>query len=1801
MEPLSVAASIASLLALTVDLIKAVDAIATSVRSQPGSLRDTIHELSALKLVLGQLQRVVPPDGPLSSEDKALITVLEGCLTTYHSIGKELSDVQGNLKKGTLKKIYTQVTFTNRMKSIDGLRNQLEKYKATIVIALHLRNLDTRPEDLRSEISQLRAELDKFNTRSAPQQTRLGAIQQYLMASSNIVERAKLGDNAPQLSRSISDVSSTQTGSSVTPVTESSAPSVGDSEQSSQSKLETFQSFKDWLSSFAPESDGGSRIALENIAALRAKHQELQSADEVPVSADPQLATESPITAFNAASFDVPATATNLETRSIRLVITNLHRLGDQSRRPEEIEIGTDAQLYRVVQILYERGHENICGFRIEKSIDVGPITGHSSAVPVLVTSGRSSYCLASGLRINQDESLAVFYDGLLTADPSGGARSSFSIHRKLHGIVVQDAWVNHNLPRIPDMTITFDRTLRIPENGKAYHLPAILGTFPVLSTEYFKRLLPPTMPQKGGVFLPMFQREALVISLRSSEDEEIEAAHYAIRVYAGSVNAISGGLGQDLTVGTKQDYILAPRQRRLDGFCAGKGTVKQFVAMPIGFKYTVESQITGNEFIGGIQLEVAPRLKGRGHYSLHGLQKDCGPLTEDVITTPDSLDRFKSPRQLGLPPGSIIYVEGEELEDISKTLKVRGSYLRNLEDDRIFPRCEAKCRPTFVHELYVRTRSSLMSLPTMLKVEAIRPLSIFVQRDVDTGSKGPKPGAIQRFSKFMDADDFKTRLSEEHKTPPQYIHFNGVAHESIPKVYDPIENYHLEDGVISFSHAMYYRMKKVKLDTWKMGLAAGGGVHQETHADANPLQWNWKKAKLFSVQILNSVVFEEVTGSPAPPCPISFQDYAKAKMPFYQIVHENPIEGSKVLKAVSSVGQLDAAAEIPFGVTVRKDSGPVGCLVCERRLCDSILEPCKHLFCYSCVQKYMSESTPSLVCAACLEPATHLVEFSAPMEAPIREVVPAKSDRIEPKSRNPTTSYRSRSEKPARNTEADVWGKALGLSPSSPDSSEFLEVLQAITDGRTTLQEAAEIGDVVHIQNLLAAKVPIDEPATEKGGRTALQAACEMGHPEVVTLLLSEGCSVNEEPAVENGRTSLQAACGSGHLEVVEILLAGGADVNAAPCRINGRSALQAAAEFGSEEIVQRLIQSHADISILCCQQPNLLSEHTNCPGRTALHFAAEKGYEQLVRLLLDTSSDQDIEIDLDSILLLAARNGHAGIVKFLLERGVDPNAAGDNGVTALHESAIGGFDSTVLLLLEHGADIKAKTRDQETPIYLSSKHGHESTSRILMEKFGSFKPAQPYEYEQALHSAAGNGEEACVLLLLKLGFDPDGNTNGIGETPLHSAAEKGLSSIVEALLEHGANLHAVSDRGETVLHRAARGGHEDMVRVLLSKGLNPEDEGDDGDRVIHEAARGGHEAIVRLLVEYGVDVTAESTMNGTALAVAARKGPLSLVEFLLEKGLDPNVRSRDHTALTEAIDAVQVDVAKLLLDHGADVNLSTFHGVTCFQLACELGSEAMVRLLLPYGVNPKDYRSRTGETALHSIVFDESIFWLRASALPVSSPERHRTASLLLEQGIDVNAPDNISTTPLEKAVRCDNAALVQLFLSHGASPELADARDGSTLLHAAAYDGLESIVSMLLGYGANVNALCRNNISPLYLAAQCGHTTTVRLLVEHGADIDMPGPSGETPLHFAVQKRQYPVVRTLLELGAKVDPRMAWGKTPLMIAADMGNSRIVWLLLESGADGEAVDDAGKGVRDCRHPTVLRVLALRKSRASQ
>jgi len=144
-------------------------------------------------------------------------------------------------------------------------------------------------------------------------------------------------------------------------------------------------------------------------------------------------------------------------------------------------------------------------------------------------------------------------------------------------------------------VTVEFQRTLRIPETG-LHHLPPGLGRFPLRRVEDYPDTVPPEWLARGGVMLPIYQREAMWLSFDASEPA-------ALQVGVGKVCSVSGLPWIEHLVKDPQNYVVLPDQPWLDGINAGDGFIRQFVAVPLGSGATVEGQVTGQETHGGVQL----------------------------------------------------------------------------------------------------------------------------------------------------------------------------------------------------------------------------------------------------------------------------------------------------------------------------------------------------------------------------------------------------------------------------------------------------------------------------------------------------------------------------------------------------------------------------------------------------------------------------------------------------------------------------------------------------------------------------------------------------------------------------------------------------------------------------------------------------------------------------------------------------------------------------------------------------------------------------------------------------------------------------------------------------------------------------------------------------------------------------------------------------------------------------------------------------------------------------------------------
>ncbi len=156
--------------------------------------------------------------------------------------------------------------------------------------------------------------------------------------------------------------------------------------------------------------------------------------------------------------------------------------------------------------------------------------------------------------------------------------------------------------------TVRFNRTLRIPDDGKSYPLPPGLGAFPLRHVDDHADDVPETWIKHGGVMLPMYQSEALWLGFTSGHDGERQTSYpFAIKVATGKINAVTGKSWSNELTKSPQDYMVAPKQPWLDGYCVEKGFISQFVAMPLGSGYSVEEQVTGEAEHGGLQIIVYP------------------------------------------------------------------------------------------------------------------------------------------------------------------------------------------------------------------------------------------------------------------------------------------------------------------------------------------------------------------------------------------------------------------------------------------------------------------------------------------------------------------------------------------------------------------------------------------------------------------------------------------------------------------------------------------------------------------------------------------------------------------------------------------------------------------------------------------------------------------------------------------------------------------------------------------------------------------------------------------------------------------------------------------------------------------------------------------------------------------------------------------------------------------------------------------------------------------------------------------
>ena len=226
-----------------------------------------------------------------------------------------------------------------------------------------------------------------------------------------------------------------------------------------------------------------------------------------------------------------------------------------------------------------------------------------------------------------------------------------------------------------------------------------------------------------------------------------------------------------------------------------------------------------------------------------------------------------------------------------------------------------------------------------------------------------------------------------------------------------------------------------------------------------------------------------------------------------------------------------------------------------------------------------------------------------------------------------------------------------------------------------------------------------------------------------------------------------------------------------------------------------------------------------------------------------------------------------------------------------------------------------------------------------FLLLAWSTYEPPRNINTESTpLHNAAASGDVAKVELLLSKGVSVDIRSNITKATPLHFASWKGRYETAKRLIEKGADVNATTKWGATPIHYAS--GLNSPV------GLNPPCQPSSG---LSE----GHFQVARLLLGSGASAAHRDGHGNTALGEAASANDVDIARLLIDNGADLNAREVQYTPLDRA--AVRgPDVAILLVARGAEVNEpETITKETPLHAAAACGYIEVVRVLLQHGAN--------------------------------------------------------------------------------------------------------------------------------------------------------------------------------------------------------------------------------------------------------
>ncbi|XP_060528049.1 serine/threonine-protein phosphatase 6 regulatory ankyrin repeat subunit A isoform X3 [Cylas formicarius] len=745
--------------------------------------------------------------------------------------------------------------------------------------------------------------------------------------------------------------------------------------------------------------------------------------------------------------------------------------------------------------------------------------------------------------------------------------------------------------------------------------------------------------------------------------------------------------------------------------------------------------------------------------------------------------------------------------------------------------------------------------------------------------------------------------------------------------------------------------------------------------------------------------------------------------------------------------------------------------------------------------------------------------------------------------------------------------------------------------EGQTPLHIAAAEGDEVLVKYFYGVRASAS--ITDNQDRTPMHLAAENGHANIIELLADKfKASIFER--TKDGSTLMHIASLNGHADCAMMLFKKGVYLHM-PNKDGARS-IHTAARYGHVGIINTLLQKGEKVDV------------TTNENYTALHIAVESCKPLVVETLLGFGADVHIRGGKlkETALHIAARvKDGEKCALMLLKSGAGPNLATHDGNTPVHVAAKYGNLQTLLLLLADGGDPVYKNKKGETPLHLASRNCKPDVVNHLInyvkehkgeDKASAYVNETTENDESALHYvcivtkdevATPHSDREVVKLLLENGADIRLQTKQY-ETAFHRVASAGNNEVLMEMIAHMTPtdaqkaLNRQNANGWTPLLIASHKGHIDLVNNLLANHARVDVFDLEGRSALHLAAEHGFLHVCDSLLTNKAFINSKSRNGRTALHLAAMNGYVHLVEFLIKdhNAVIDILTLKKQTPLHLAAAAGQIEVCKLLLELGADIDATDEDGQKPIHAACQNNFSEVAKLFLQHHPSLVMATTKDGNTCAHIAAAQGSVTVIEE-------------LMKFDKQGV-ISARNKITdATPLQMAAEGGHAEVVKALVRAGASV-VEENKGGFTAVHLAAQHGHLQVLEVLRSSN-NLRVISKKlGVTPLHVAAYFGQADTVRELLTHvpgtvkseqpnGASLvpALGNESGMTPLHLASFSGNENVVRLLLNsAGVQVDAATHEnGYNPIHLACYGGHVTVVGLLLSRSAELlESKDKHGK-----------------------